>query len=213
MQTEELIETLVLAVRPVPRHFVERRIALGLIVGGAGALAVVITVLGIRPDIGEAVYGFRFWMKWIYTASLGGASIILIIKLARPTGEGIRCLDIMPFPVLLLTFMAGIELWRTPRADWSTLWLGHSWGTAPWMVFLLSLPVLIGLIKPYRSFAPTRLRLAGTAIGLTAGAWGAALYSLHCTEVSALFVVTWYSLGICLCGMVGMLTGPLMFRW
>jgi hypothetical protein len=34
--------------------------------------------------------------------------------------------------------------------------------------------------------------------GLTAGAWGATLYCLHCPEVSAIFVLTWYTLGISL---------------
>ena len=43
-----------------------------------------------------------------------------------------------------------------------------------------------------------RTRAAGAAAGLAAGAFAATVYCLHCPEVSAIFVLTWYSLGILL---------------
>ena len=51
--------------------------------------------------------------------------------------------------------------------------------------------------------APTRLNAAGGAAGFAAGAWAATLYCLHCPEVSALFVLTWYTLGVELAAAIG----------
>jgi hypothetical protein len=57
------------------------------------------------------------------------------------------------------------------------------------------------------------LRAAGAVAGLAAGAFAATVYCLHCQEVSALFVLTWYSLGILLAASVGALLGPRLLRW
>jgi len=80
-------------------------------------------------------------------------------------------------------------------------------------VLALSMPIFIGLLWSFRRLAPTRLRAAGAAAGLAAGAWAATLYCLHCPEVSAIFVLTWYSLGIGLAAALGALIGPYFLRW
>jgi hypothetical protein len=87
---------------------------------------------------------------------------------------------------------------RVPKAQWLAMWLGQSWSVCSSIVFLLSVPIFGGLLWSFRRLAPTRLRAAGATAGLTAGAWGATLYCLHCPEVSAIFVLTWYTLGISL---------------
>jgi hypothetical protein len=61
--------------------------------------------------------------------------------------------------------------------------------------------------------APTRLRLAGAAAGLLAGGVAATVYGLHCQEMTAAFVVTWYSLGVAASVAVGALLGPRLLRW
>jgi len=57
------------------------------------------------------------------------------------------------------------------------------------------------------------LRLTGAAAGLAAGASAATLYGLHCPEVSALFVLIWYSLGMLVAAAIGALAGPRVLRW
>jgi hypothetical protein len=81
------------------------------------------------------------------------------------------------------------------------------------LLLTLALPIFAGLLRSFRRLAPTRLRAAGAAAGLAAGAWAAAIYCLHCPEVSALFVLTWYSLGILLATAAGALLGPRLMRW
>ena len=211
--TERLIEALARGVTPVRSQAVLRRILLGMLCGGAVTLALVVAVLGVRRDLHAAVHGFSFWMKWTYTLSVGVAAIVAVSRLARPTERSLRPLWPVAVPVLLLTGIGVGELARTPAQQWLAMWLGHSWKVCPWLVLGLSAPIFVGLLWSFRRLAPTRLRAAGAAAGLAAGAWAATLYCLHCPEVSAVFVLTWYSLGILLAAGAGALLGPKLLRW
>ena len=99
------------------------------------------------------------------------------------------------------------------RADWLAMWLGQSWKKCPWLVLMLRRRSSSALLWSFRRLAPTRLRAAGAAAGLAAGAWAATLYCLHCPEVSAIFVLTWYTLGILLAAAIGAMVGPRLLRW
>ena len=213
MRTDDLIATLSRDVPAVPRHAFGRRIALGMGLGGVATLLLIVATIGVRPDLGAAMRGFPFWMKWAYTASLGLVAVAATMRLARPEGARAPLIWAMAVPVLLLAGIGIAELAHTPPADWVRMWLGASWQYCPWLVLLLALPIFAGLLWSFRRFAPTRLRLAGAAAGLAAGAWSATLYCLHCPEVSALFVLTWYSLGIGLAAGLGALAGPRLLRW
>ena len=213
LNTEELIRSLTRDVPPVRRHAVLWRIAFGILGGGVITAALAVAVLGVRPDLPAAMHGFSFWMKWVYTASLGIGAVAAAVRLARPTGSSLRALWMLSVPVLLLGGIGIGELARTPARNWLAMWLGHSWKICPWLVLALSVPIFIGLLWSFRALAPTRLRAAGTTAGLAAGAWAATLYCLHCPEVSAIFVLTWYSLGIALAAALGAVLGPRLLRW
>jgi hypothetical protein len=92
-------------------------------------------------------------------------------------------------------------------------WLGNSWALCPLRILALTGPVFLGLLWSLRQLAPTDLRSAGAAAGLASGALGALLYCFRCPESSALFVVTWYTLGILAAGALGALAGPRLLRW
>jgi hypothetical protein len=160
--------------------------------------AIVALCLGFRHDLDDAMHGFTFWMKWTYTISLAIGAIWTTAQLARPEERSLRGLWLMAIPVVLLAGVGVGELMRTPQTEWLAMWLGHSWRVCPWLVLTLSMPIFAGLLWSFRRLAPTRLRAAGAAAGLAAGAFGATVYCLHCPEVSAIFVLTWYSLGILL---------------
>jgi hypothetical protein len=213
MRTEALIEKLSRDVPPVSRHAIAKRIGVGLVLGIVGAMLAVTVVLGIRPDLQVAMHGFSFWMKWTYTISLGVGAAYAVARLARPQSESLRGLWLLAVPVLLLAGVSIGELARTPPGEWIAMWLGKSWMVCPWLVLLLAAPIFVGLLWSFRRLAPTQLRAAGAVAGLAAGAWAATVYCLHCPEVSALFVLTWYSLGIALAAGVGALLGPRLLRW
>jgi hypothetical protein len=213
VNTEQLIASLSAEVPRVPSHALARRIVLGVAAGSVFALVLVSLLLGIRPDLQEAIQGFPFWMKWTYSLSLGAGAAYAVSRLARPVPGRLRALWALLAPVLVLAGIGIGELASTPREEWLAMWLGNSWRMCPWIVLALAVPIFTGLLWSFRRLAPTRLRAAGAAAGLAAGAWAATIYCLHCPEASAIFVLTWYSLGILLATAAGALLGPRLLRW
>jgi hypothetical protein len=213
MNSDDLIATLSHDLAPVPRHALGQRLALGIVAGALVTLAVVAGWLGFRPDLGPAMHGATFWIKWAYTITLAICATAAATRLARPDGRVGVWLWLMLLPLLGLALIAGLDLAATPSAQWLAMWLGHSWRSCSRNVFLLAMPIFAGLLWSFRRLAPTHLALAGTSAGLAAGAWGATLYCLHCPETSALFVLTWYTLGIVGPALLGRLLGPRLLRW
>ena len=211
--THQLIATLSRDVSRVGRYALMKRLVLG-ITGGAFITTVFLTnTLGTRPDLGEAIHGFSFWFKISYTMSLGLISTYAVARLAQPLPAHPGRLWLLAVPVLVLAGIAIGELAHTPNAEWLAMWLGRSWKQCPWVVLMLACPIFVGLIWSFRKLAPTRLRAAGAIAGLCAGAWSATIYCLHCPEVSGIFVLTWYTLGMLLAALIGALAGPPLLRW
>jgi len=213
MDTQQLIESLSKDVPRVRSDALARRIGFGIVGGGLVTTALVTAVLGVRPDLQVAMQGFSFWMKWTYTISLGVGTAYAVTRLARPTPSSLHRLWLIAIPVLLLAGIGIGELSRTPPAQWLALWLGRSWMLCPWLVLTLAVPIFVGLLWSFRELAPSRLHAAGAAAGVAAGAWAATIYCLHCPETSAIFVLTWYSLGIMLAAGTGAVLGPRLLRW
>jgi hypothetical protein len=213
MNTEDLIATLTSHVPPVPRHALSRRLGAGLALGGLVTLLAVGVGLKVRPDLWLAMHGGMFWIKWAYTGSLALCASLATLRLARPDAGGIGWLWLAVLPVLGLSAISVNELASVPSSQWLAMGLGASWKVCSTNVLLLSVPIFGGLLWSLRRLAPTRLRLAGATAGLTAGAWGATLYCLHCPESSAVFVLTWYTLGMALAAALGALLGPRLLRW
>ncbi|MBL7466376.1 DUF1109 family protein, partial [Escherichia coli] len=66
------------------------RLALGILLGALVSATVVVLALGIRPDLGLAMRGTAFWIKWGYTFSLALAAIVMTVQLARPDSARLR---------------------------------------------------------------------------------------------------------------------------
>jgi hypothetical protein len=213
MNMDALIASLSDNLRPVKRGAVGRRLAAGILLGGIAAILILSLTVGFRPDLWLAMQGPTFWMKWGYTISLSAAAIYVTSRLARPEPGRLRGLWLLAVPVLILTGIGSVDLAQAPRSEWLAMWLGKTWMVCPWLVLALSAPIFVGLLWSFRRLAPTRLRAAGGAAGLAAGAFAATIYCLHCPEVSAIFVLTWYSLGILLAAGIGALVGPRLLRW
>lgn len=213
MQTDDLIRSLAGHIVPISRYQVERRVALGIGGGAIVTLTAIALTLGFRPDLGPAMHGFAFWMKWAYTISLAVGAIAATIHLSRPDATRAQWLWLLVLPLGLLAAVAVTELVRTPVDGREPLLLGQSWTKCSMLVAGLSIPIFIGLLWSFRQLAPTRLRLTGAAAGLASGACAATLYGLHCPEASALFVLTWYTLGMAMAALAGAFLGPRLLRW
>lgn len=214
MDTDALIESLAGDVRPTPQGALARRIGLGAGLGAAGALALVLFVIGVNPHLAGALRLPAFWLKLAYSASIGALAIAAAADLARPDSLPLRRLPLaLAAPVLVMAGAAAVTLALSPESDWAALWLGQSWRKCPWFILSLAAPIYLGLLWSFRRLAPTRLRSAGAAAGLAAGGIAASLYCLHCPEMSPLFVLCWYSLGVAAAAGIGAVIGPLALRW
>ena len=211
--TERLIRQLSSDVARVPPNAVTRRIAIGIATGCVLAALYMGATIGVRPDLDAAIQGSSFWIKAAYTLSIAMVAMSTAVKLARPDASVPRGLWLLAVPALLLAGVGVVELASTPSGDWLAMWLGQSWRNCPWHVLTLSIPIFAGLLWSFRRLAPTHFRAAGAAAGLSAGGWAATIYCLHCPEVSAVFVLTWYTLGIALTASVGALMGSRLLRW
>lgn len=214
MKTDDLIARLAAETGPVAPFAIERKIALYLLVGSAAGLTVVLTLLGLRPDLHTAVATSAFWIKFAFTAGLGALGVVATCRLARPGADAGLLVWIGMAVLLIGVSLAGaIEVLTASAGDRAALWLGVSWRTCPWWILAVSIPILIVVLAVMRSFAPTRPAVAGLALGLASGGVGATLYGLHCQEATLSFLATWYVLGVVAVGGVGAILGSRALRW
>ncbi|WP_374570542.1 NrsF family protein [Phenylobacterium sp.] len=213
MNTDDLISRLSADTARTPPNAALGRLLMAICLGAAAALVALLVVLGPRPDLAQAMGEGSFWMKAGYTGALSLAALLTLMRVARPGGSGgAAWIAVAALPVLVFA-LAALELASAAPAARHGLMMGHSWMLCPWRILGFAAPVFVGLIWAFRRLAPTRLRLAGLAAGLTAGAVGATVYGLACTEYAAAFLAIWYTLGMAAAGLLGALTGPRLLRW
>jgi hypothetical protein len=213
MKTDELIARLAADAAPVPRGTLRARLALASLVAAGAAFALVLVWLGMRPDIHFAMRKAAFWIKAAYTLSLAASGFALTLRMGRPGAKPGAALAVAPGLFAALAMLAAFELISAPMPMWKAALMGDSWRVCPLFIMGLSAPVFLAVVWALRGMAPTRLRAAGASAGLLAGGIGATVYGLHCQEMSAAFVVVWYSLGVAACVALGALLGPRLLRW
>lgn len=212
MDTEALILALSAKTGAVPQHAAERRLAAGISAGALISLLVVVAVGAVRPDLAQVVQGPIFWSKAAYTFSLGICGLILTLQLSRPEKQELRWLWLSALPVAAAAVFSGLEVARTAGPARAGLFLDPVWVCLP-LVALLALPIFGGLVWSFQCLAPTRLRAAGAAAGLTAGGFAATLYCLYCQQVSPTYILTRYTIAIAMVSIAGAVLGPRLLRW
>ncbi len=213
MRTEELITVLSRDPGFIDPRAPARRLAGAALVGVAAALPLVLLHLGINPALADDARTAMFWVKLAFVVAVAIASGRLVARLARPGVAARRSLEVAGLPVLALWALAVVALFAAAPTERLALLLGSSWRTCPFNIALLSILPFVLLLSAGRSLAPTRLRLAGAATGLFAGALGTLAYLLHCPELEAPFLAVWYVLGMAIPTVAGALIGPRALRW
>lgn len=213
MRTDDLIGLLAQGAGPVEPNAVARRYGAALGWGALGATIVMLVVFGLRPDLRQAALLPMFWIKLAFPASLLVAGIAAAARLARPGMQLGRLPIALVAPLVAVWVLAAIELAIAAPSDRAQLVFGSSWRECPLNITLLSVPALIAVFWAMRRLAPTQLARAGAMGGLVAGALGAFVYALHCTEMAATFVGIWYVAGMLIPAAAGALLGPRLLRW
>lgn len=213
MRTDDLIDLLARQepARPPRRGVSALLLSLALAVPAATLLMVL--MLGVNPQLRAYLALPMFWVKAGFGLALAASAALLALRLARPGVRAGAARYAPAVPVLALWLLALAAFAATPAGHGSELVFGSSWRSCPPSILALSLPVLAGALLALRRMAPTQLAAAGAAAGLLAGGLGAAIYALHCPELAAPFLATWYVLGALLPMALGAWLGPRVLRW
>lgn len=213
MRTEELARRLAASASPVRPRAASTRLAVAALAALPVAGALLLVIWRLRPDLDTAWQLPLFWVKLLLPLALALGGAWVVQRLARPGVEvGWRVAGVVA-PVAFL-WALGIATWASnPEADREALLFGATWRHCPVSILLLSLPTLAAGLFALRRLAPTRLRLAGAAVGAMAGGSGAAVYALHCPEMSPVFLAVWYVLGMALPVLLGASLGRWLLRW
>ncbi len=213
MQTTDLIDRLASDLRPTSQRAAWKRLTIALSAGSVVALGAAWLSLGLGNDFAAMLLTSSLWMKWAYALGVSAAALSLCVRLARPEGAPGALHFLLGVPLLMLGAIALIEVAGVPADERRALWLGRTAAMCPWTIAALAIPIFVAVLLALRKLAPTRRRLTGFSAGCLAGAAAAGLYAIHCHETAAAFVVTWYTAGILLPGLVGVLIGSRVLRW
>ncbi|MET3432428.1 hypothetical protein ABIC71_001914 [Herbaspirillum seropedicae] len=213
MKTDDLISMMASGVTPVDRRLPVKQMAQALLLGGLGALLLMLKIYGLRPDLGLMLGVPLFWIKLAFPTTLAVGALLVLRRLMRPgLRVGVRWAGIA-LPGLAVWVGGALVLLSAPLAQRLPLLMGISWRSCPFNIALLSIPLFIGIFWAVRGMAPTRLRLTGAIAGLLAGATATMVYCLHCPEMGVPFWGVWYFLGILIPAAAGLLLGPRLLRW
>lgn len=213
MKTDELVAMLATGVDVVDPRTVEKRFALALALGLSGAGILMVSLLGVRPDLAQVAMTGMFWLKLAFPAAVLGATLSVTMRLARPGRSARSGWLVSAAVVAALWIGAGAVLVAAPPALRPHMALGDTWRVCTACVTVLSLPAFCAVFWALRGLAPTKLQQAGGAAGLLAGAQGLLVYCLHCPETALPFWSIWYLLGMLVPAAMGALLGKALLRW
>jgi hypothetical protein len=213
MKTDDLVAMLATGATPAPRRAAGRRLALALIAGLPLSFAILFTEYGLRRDLVQAMFWPMFWIKVLFPLCIAAAAFVAVQRLARPGVPVRRAWIGIAVPVLAVWVMAALAWFNAPAEERMPLLMGESWRVCALSIGLMALPVFAAALLALKGLAPTRPALAGAAAGALAGGVGAAVYALHCMELTAPFLAVWYVSGIALPVLVGAVLGPRLLRW
>lgn len=177
------------------------------------AAALLLGTAGLREDFALVASTPRFLFKIAVTLALAVTACGAVLRLSRPDARiGGWAVGFIAAGALLIAGVL-VEVANTPSDTWAMRLLGSN---ATWclrMIPMLAALPLAACLYVLRKAAPTSPVRAGAMSGLFAAAVGAALYALHCTDDSPLFVATWYGLAAVLTTAVGALLGRWLLDW
>jgi hypothetical protein len=212
VKTSELIAAL--AADPIPEPIqIGRRIAVALMIGLVGSVAIYTLFAGPRPDIAAAARTVRFSLKFVDAFAFALPSLLLTLRLARPDAKPRALAVWLLAPLILLAAGVVVELLVVPQDEWLHRLIGTKSMHCMRMIPLMAAPLLAGLIWALRAGAPLHPGLTGALAGAASAGIAALLYASTCPDDSPLFVATWYPLATLICMGVGALAGRSFLEW
>jgi hypothetical protein len=210
-ETDSLIQTLARqagAERDRTRFAFDRIFLIAAALSLAVSVAMVLVLVGLRPDLLALKQRTPFDFKIASTLSLACGGFFLARRAVRPGSAGLSLLALLP-GVLLLAFRGATDRSGLPVMGHSDVSAAVCVGT----ILMVSMPALWLILRVLRTGAATRPGIAGALAGLLSGALGAAAYTLGCTNDAGLFVAIWYSAAILIMTGLGAAIGRRVLAW
>jgi hypothetical protein len=211
VKTDELIAALSQDRRAMasPARLVARTLPFAVL---AAALLLLVTA-GPRADLVAVLSAPRFLFKLLVTLALAIPALCLLPRMATPlppAGRGVRALWLAP---LVMAAGVAFEMAVLPDEHWLPAAMGRNALWCLFMVPLLAVMPLAASLYCLRQSAPAEPARAGAVAGLVSGGLAAAIYALHCTDDSPLFVALWYTLGVLVVSGAGAWLATRLARW
>lgn len=213
MKTQELIELLARDACVKPSPSVTQRFAFRLLPGWALVVALVAFMWGLNPDFRALLGSSSGLFKLIWLTMLGLTAWVWLQRLARPAGKTRVAGSVVLLATATMPLLGAVQWMNAGEGSRAWLWQGQSWSTCTITIVGLALPLVGILFWVLRDMAPTRPRAAGAAAGLTAGAWSAMAYAMHCPEIAFTFVALWYGSSLLAMTALGAWLGGRWLRW
>jgi hypothetical protein len=213
MKTDDLVAMLANGPVAAPRRAASRRLGLALLAGLPISFLILFAGYGVRRDLVQAMFWPMFWVKVLFPLCIAAAGFVAVQRLARPGVVVRRAWIGAALPVLGVWALAVIAWFAVPAEERMPSLMGQSWRICALSIGLMALPVFAAALVALKGLAPTQPALAGAAAGALAGGVGAAVYALHCMELTAPFLAVWYVSGIVVPVLVGAVLGPRLLRW
>lgn len=211
MQTDELINLLAKDARVSVRF--GHVFLIALVIGVVISAVLLLSTLGIRKNMAEAIETPRVLFKLGLTLLLALTSTRLAFLIGKP-GISLRAaVQTLLLPLALLLTGIAAELFVVPQAAWANSLEGRFSSFCLVYVPTLSIAPLAAILYAVRQGAPENPGKAGAVAGLAASGIAAAIYAWHCPDDSPLFLATWYSIGILVVTTAGYLLGRRVLRW
>ena len=208
MKTEDLIAQLAAETPPRAKGVAAPIAACA----GAGLLlagAMVAFGFGIRPDFASAGPAIALKSAFGLTAAL--ATLPALILLCQPNTK----IGAVGFATAALLALCVLGAVADLVGAHSLANLGLSMGVPECLerVPLLAAPMGAIMFFMVRSMAPTRLTLAGAAIGAFSGSVAVIAYAWFCRMDTVAYVGAWYTGAIVICAALGAAIGAWALRW
>ncbi|VVE32702.1 hypothetical protein PAN31108_03715 [Pandoraea anhela] len=184
-----------------------------LIMGLAGSTLVLIALYNFHSNMPDLILTKMFWIRLAFPLVTIITAMTLTQRLARPGASTKYAGLTVALPIMTMLAAACVILLTAPKGYRLQLVLGRRWHVASLDIVLLSVPPLIACIATIKGLAPTRLTLAGASAGLLAGAQGALVYSLFCSNLDVPFWGVWYAISLLTTVGIGAAIGPRLLRW
>jgi hypothetical protein len=211
MRTDDMINLLVQDL-PTPVRdggaLLRRWLPLAALAAGGGFLA----VMGVRGDLAGAGLAPTA-MKLSLGALLAAGAAVGAVRLARPGAPPGAAMAWLVAAGLFLAVVVGTDLAGQGLAAWGERLFGKSVLACLTLIPTLAALPLLAALAALRQGATTAPATAGGLAGVAAGGLAILAHGLFCTEDSALFVATWYTLGAGIVGLIGAGLGRAMLRW